>query len=190
MDAATTLQGERYYYRFEDLDDNSAIERNVAEADSIPSLESYEKPPAGHPNFWRRQFGEVVTAKQRKFDWFMGVILPMVCFYFDPIVFRSEFENDGLLLNYQLPAYVLAFSAIMAQTAWLLWGERLGQLKFVVGLTLSVAAVAAMLIGIIIFPFSLIGMLLLIGVLGFTPIFTAIVYWRTAVRAMRTTSVN
>ena len=40
-------------------------------------------------------------------------------------------------------------------------------------------------IGIILSPFSLLGLIILIGALGFVPFFTAIVYLRNAVRAIR-----
>ena len=38
-------------------------------------------------------------------------------------------------------------------------------------------------IGILIFPISLLGLFILIGVLGFTPLFAAVVFLRNAVRA-------
>lgn len=175
MDAKATLAGERYYYRFEEIDELTTVEENGLQDKncSIPSLENYDD----------RQ-----VARRNKFDWLMGVILPMVCFYFDPIVFRGDLDGGGLLSDYKLPAYVLAFSAIMAQSAWLLWGERLGGLRIVVGLVLLAATVSALLIGLILFPFSLIGMIFLIGFLGLTPFFSAMVYWRSARKALGETA--
>ncbi|MFN0141820.1 MAG: hypothetical protein ACKVQW_17230 [Pyrinomonadaceae bacterium] len=188
MNATCTLPGERYYYCFEEFDDTSSIEYSVAESGSVPSLENYEKPPAGDPKFWRRQFGQIVTAKQRRFDWLMGVFMPMVCFYFDPFVFRdwdSGSSTHAMLGPYQTPAYVLAYAAIMAQAAWMLWGDRMGGFALVIAIVLSIAAIASLIIGLILFPFSLVGMVWLIGLLGFTPLMTAIVYARTAVRTLR-----
>jgi hypothetical protein len=118
----------------------------------------------------------------------MGVWMPMVCFYFDPIVFTrwsSEYGPVGWLAAYQIPAYALAFTAIMAQSAWLLWENRLGPVCTLIGMVLSLSAVVAAIIGVILFPFSLLGVLILLGFLGFTPLFSAFVYWRTAVRAIR-----
>lgn len=172
MDAAKTLPGERYYYCFEDPDESINVDhdhRDRIEKCSVPSLESY---------------GDESAARQRKVDWIMGVFLPMICFYFDPIVFRSGFGDDGLLSDYRLPAYVLAFSAIMAQAAWLLWGERLGWLRSIIGFVLLSATVAALLIGLVLFPISVLGIMFLIGLLGFTPFFAAMVYWRTARKAL------
>ena len=182
------MPGERYYYHFEEIDPSADVVE-LAETKPPASLEHYEKPPNGDARFWRRQFGNVVTSKQHKFDWLMGVFMPMICFYFDPIVFREWNDSGpgshGLLATYQLPAYALAFVAIMAQSAWLLWGERLGSFRIVTGLILATAAVASLIIGVILFPFSVVGMFFLIGFLGFTPVLTAIVYWRNAVRAIR-----
>lgn len=187
MNATCTLPGERYYYHFEEIGE-SPDEMQPVETEPPATLENYEKPPKGVPKFWRRQFGNVVTSKQRKFDWIMGVFMPMVCFYFDPGVFRewgSEYVSRGLLAAYQIPAYALAYAAIMAQAAWLLWGERLGPFRLATGLILGTGAVVSLIIGVILFPFSLIGMVFMIGFLGFTPLLTAIVYGRNAARAMR-----
>ncbi|MDM7923197.1 MAG: hypothetical protein QUS14_12930, partial [Pyrinomonadaceae bacterium] len=47
--------------------------------------------------FWARQFHEESTASQRKFDWAFGVVIPALCFYFDPIVFRGN--NFGVAVS-------------------------------------------------------------------------------------------
>ena len=41
------------------------------------------------------------------------------------------------------------------------------------------------MVGIVIFPISLIGSLMLIGILGFTPLFTAVIFLRNSVRTFR-----
>ena len=40
--------------------------------------------------FWRRQFQIESTTGQKKFDWIFGVIMPVICFVFDPIVFKGN----------------------------------------------------------------------------------------------------
>ena len=130
--------------------------------------------------FWKRQFQPEATAPQRKFDWLIGVILPVVCFIFDPIVF-----TDGGFLGsqYQAFAYILSFVSVMAMAAWLIWGAKLRWLNaFLAGLFI-VGSVVSLGIGILIFPISLVGLVILIGVLGFTPLFAAVVFLRNAVRA-------
>jgi hypothetical protein len=112
--------------------------------------------------------------------------MPLVCFAFDPIVFRGSFEPGGAIFKaYQVPAYVIAFGSIMALAAWLLWGDDLGQWKRPVGIVMGIGAVFALVMAVVLFPYSVLGLLFLIGILGFTPFFTAIIYWRNAVRAMR-----
>ena len=68
--------------------------------------------------FWRRQFNADVTTGQRKFDWVFGVILPVSCIFFDPIVFTN---GNALLGAYKPFAYLTSYAAIMMTIAWLLW---------------------------------------------------------------------
>jgi len=185
MNSAQTVPGEHYYYSFEEI--HGHAQPKFAEAKAPASLDNYAKPRVGDERFWRRLFSDEIALSQQKFDWCMGVVLPMVCFYFDPIVFRTgEIFDGGFLHSYQYPAYSLAFLAIMANMAWLLWGERMGRpFAAVVVLILGSASLAALLIGIVLLPFSLIGMFFLVGFLGFTPLLSAVVYGRNAFRAMR-----
>lgn len=155
-----------------------------------------ESTPAPRPKFLARQFSTVPTLSQQKFDWYFGVGLPIVCIAVDPIVFRSTgffepiFENGGrpLLGEYQVLAYTLSSVSIMAMAAWLLWGSKLGGLRpFLGGLFLAAAGVSAA-VGIVIFPFSLIGTMILIGALGFTPLLSAFVFLRNSFRALESSA--
>jgi hypothetical protein len=69
--------------------------------------------------------------------------------------------------------------------AWLLWKEKLGVFAPVLAGLFFVAGSVALLIGVALLPLSLIGLMMLIGVLGFTPLFTAVIYLRNGVRALR-----
>jgi hypothetical protein len=132
--------------------------------------------------FWRRQFRQEPTRKQKVFDWAYGVAIPLVCVAADPIVFRQH----GLLGNYKPFAYLLSAVSILAMAAWLLWGKRLRWLIApVAGLFIAGSGVS-MIVGIILFPFSLVGVLILIGFLGFTPLVSSFVYLRNGVRALVT----
>lgn len=118
--------------------------------------------------------------RQKIFDGIFGVFLPAMCFLFDPIVFTG---GDALLGNYKFFAYTLSYVSIMSLLAFLLWGEKLKWLNgFLCGL-FAVAALISGAIGFAIFPFSLIGLVILIGALGFTPLFTSFVFLRSAMRA-------
>lgn len=188
MEIDVVRDSQRIYYRFEEV---------PVDGNEVPMLYDHDLPQEVLPDelpitlpkagFWKRQFGENVTAKQKGFDWSVGVALPLICFLFDPIVFRDG--NGGALLGkFKLSAYMLAFVSIAAMTAWLLWGERLKWLNGWLAGLFFVGSGISLIVGTILFPFSLFGMLLLIGFLGFTPLFTSIVYLRNGVRALRAAS--
>lgn len=132
--------------------------------------------------FWRRQFQKEATRAQKYFDWIFGVILPVVCFVFDPLVFKG---GGALFGTYKPFAYVLSFASVMAMSAWLIWGEKLGWFNAVLAGFFAVAGLISLGIGVVLFPFSLLGLVVIIGVLGFTPLMTAIVYLRGAFRTFQ-----
>lgn len=137
--------------------------------------------PAPRQRFLQRQFSSVPTLSQRKFDWTFGVGLPVVCIAADPIVFRIgmlmfEEGDKPLLYRYQTFAYVLSSVSIMAMAAWLLWGSKLGEIRPFLGGLFLVAAAISTIVGVILFPFSLIGSIFLIGILGFTPLLSGFVF--------------
>lgn len=147
-------------------------------------IESEEIPTLIKPTFWQRQFLPQTTAKQTRFDWVFGVILPIICFAFDPIVFRDGDALGMWLGKFQVFAYVLSIASIMSMAAWLLWRERLGwAIPFLAGL-FAAGSVVSLIVGIALLPLSLLGLIILIGVLGFTPFFTAFVYLRNSYRAL------
>ena len=182
MSMLQTTEPVRASSRFEELAGDApdpAI--TIARAPSPATIES----PA-RERFWRRQFGSKVTRSQRHFDWTFGFILPLICFYFDPIVFRYTVNPAEVLLGqYAMPAYIVGFLTTMSLVTFLLWREKLGSASVIPASVLSIGSVIALLIGIVIFPYSLLGALFLIGFLGFTPLFTAFAYMRNAVRAFR-----
>ncbi len=140
--------------------------------------EEHAEPPK---SFWRRQFQTEATASQRKFDWTFGVILPVLCVVCDPIVFKSA--SNPLLGNFKPFAYLLSFVSIMAMMAWLLFGKKLQWMNaFLAGLFL-VGGFVSLGVGVVLFPFSVFGLRMLIGILGFTPLFSAFVYLRNSYRA-------
>jgi hypothetical protein len=138
--------------------------------------------PAG---FLERQFQTSPTLAQRKFDWTFGVVLPIVCIAADPVVFRSTMGLRGPLLeDYKIFAYLQSSISIMTMAAWLLWGDRVGELRGYFGGLFLVAAGVSVAVGLVIFPYSLLGTIILIGALGFTPLFSGLVYLRNAVRVI------
>lgn len=138
-------------------------------------------PPTG---FWKRQFQQGPTAKQTIFDWAFGVLLPVACIFFDPIVFEGNGDR-ALLGTYKPFAYLFTFASMMGLMAWLLWSDRLKGVSAAVAGLLFAGGTVALVLGMILFPFSAIGLIVLIGALGFTPLFTAYVFFRNAVRSAR-----
>jgi hypothetical protein len=139
----------------------------------------------GDPSFWKLRLRKAANAKSKFPDWLFGILMPVVCFAFDPFVFKEGGFNStgGLLSAYRPFAYSLSFMCIMALLAWLLWGEKLkGGAAVVSGILIS-GAFFSLLIGIVLFPFSLLGLIVVIGALGFTPLFTFNVFWRNSLRA-------
>lgn len=136
--------------------------------------------------FWQYCSQKDATESPRKFDWFFGVIMPVICFVFDPIVFKTNGFGTALLGDYKPLAYLLSFVSVMAMSAWLIWGAKLKWFNaFLAGLFL-VGGIISLGIGIVLFPFSLMGLIIAIGALGFTPLFSSIVFFRNAFRAYQT----
>ena len=133
----------------------------------------------------RRQFDASPTAEQRKFDIFFGVVLPLGCFILDPFVFRGDGFAGGMLQEYQLFTYSLAAFEMTLLGVWLLARGRLGEWAAAAGGVLLAGALFCFVIGVVLLPFSVLGLLFIIGALGFTPFFTGFVYLRNGVRAVR-----
>jgi hypothetical protein len=146
--------------------------------------------PAKRPGFLKRQFSELPTRSQKKFDWAYGVVLPIICIAADPIVFRSSI---GLTVNnefakYKVFCYALSSVSILAMTAWLLWGNKLGELRpYLGGLFLAAAGISTT-VGIFLFPISLLASVVGIGLLGFTPLFSGFVFLRNSFRALESSA--
>lgn len=137
-------------------------------------------------SFWGRQFQTEATYGQKYFDWIFGVILPVVCFFFDPIIFRT-FSGTPLAGQYKPFAYLLSFFSIISLMAFMIWGAKLKWLNGFLSGLFAAGAFVSLVVGIAMIPISLVGLIVLIGVLGFTPLFTFFVYWRNSVRAYKFT---
>lgn len=137
--------------------------------------------------FWRRQFAGAVTASQLAYDLIFGIVLPILCFIFDPIAFsgREFVTHIAPITQYKLHVYLFSALSIITLAVWLLAYRTLKSAGGIVAGILLSGAVFSLLIGLLILPLTLIGLMLIIGVLGLTPFFTAFVYLRNGIRAMR-----
>ena len=136
--------------------------------------------------FWKRQFLQTPTKKQTRFDWAYGVGIPLLCAAADPIVFTQ----DGILGEYKVFAHMLSATSIMAMAAWLLWGQRLGWLAAPLGGLFIAGSFVSFVVGVLLLPYSFFGMFFMIGFLGFTPLFSGLVYLRNGLRALNASSAH
>lgn len=136
--------------------------------------------------FWKRQFQVEATNRQKIFDLICGIFLPALCCFLDPIIFRSVGAGGSLFGGIRPFAYTLSFVSIMALLAFILWGEKLKWLNGFLSGLFCVGAFISFGIGILILPLSLLGLFVLSGALGFTPLLAGFVYLRNAVRAYKT----
>ena len=118
----------------------------------------------------------------------MGIALPILCLVADPIVFRP----DGILDLEKSRTFVYLWigSGIVTLALWLSVGKRIRRVNRLVACILLLGSLCAFAIGIILFPFSVIGLRILIGLFGFVPFFTGFVFLRNGVRAMQQANVD
>lgn len=112
------------------------------------------------------------TWKQVVIDWIGGVVGPIACLVFDPIIFGP----GGEYRNFTITAYVGIIVFVLVLTAWLLfrpWPSVFAGLLYA-------GSLFAMCIGVLIFPLTLIGLIVGIGIFGLTPFLTAWVFLRNA----------
>jgi len=146
-------------------------------------IEIYKK----KPTFWSRQFGPDFTPYQIIFDFLAGIVVPILCLAFDPYIFTG---NDwGLGTSILAPFRVFAYLGIgigtLTLAIWLIFGSRLEKWHgFFAGILLF-GALFAFILGIVMLPLSLLGIIVGIGVLGFTPFFTGLAFLRNGYRALK-----
>ena len=141
---------------------------------------------ARRPRFWARQFAPIPTRAQDRFDIIFAVVLPVLCLAMDPLIFKGGAFGTALLQDYQLLAYLICTIQMGLFLTWRTWRRPLAEFAPVFAGVFFAGAIFSTIIGVIILPYSVIGlMFLLIGALGFTPFLTALVFLRNGVRALR-----
>ncbi|MDQ1525279.1 MAG: hypothetical protein QOE47_3203 [Pyrinomonadaceae bacterium] len=139
--------------------------------------------PTRRQGFLWRQWQAEGTLWQLIFDVTIGMVLPILCLVFDPIVFRGGFFGAPLLGAFKFFAYGLIAIEIAVLGAWLVAGRRAGEWCGVLAGVMLAGAFFSVAVGIFILPLTVIGLAVGIGALGFTPFVTAFIYWRNARRA-------
>ena len=150
---------------------------------------SYVNQPWKKASFWRRQYASEVTTPQVAYDLIFGVVFPILCFIFDPIVFAADASRFEIIPVSQYKWFVYLFSAlsIITLVVWMLANRFVKSGGGIIAGILLSAAACSFVIGIVILPLSLLGLMFVIGVLGFIPFFTAFVYLRNGIRALNIT---
>jgi hypothetical protein len=125
------------------------------------------------------------TTKGQRLDVIGGIFLPVLCVVADPIVFKQSefFGNLGgpLLQRYVVFGYLEILIGMTALALFLQW--RIIS-PFLAG-TLLVGAVFSLALGTLLFPFAILGLLFVIGILGFTPFLSCFVFARACIRALQ-----
>ena len=141
--------------------------------------------------FGTRQFAVERTGAQNAFDMIFGVLLPILTLVADPIVFKGDLLGDGpVLVDYQIFAYLISGLEIAVLLLWFSFGRHLTAFSAPVGGILLAGGIFSLAIGVRILPYTLIGLIFLIGAAGFTPFLTAFVYLRNGVRAFKAQDRN
>src|SRR5262245_37003189 len=118
-----------------------------------------EPPVDKKPGFWKRQFAAEATRSQIFFDVLYGVAGPVLCFVFDPMIFRSGFAGPPLLADYQTFAYLFSGVQIVLLCFWLLSGPGSRWRNQLMGGMLLAGGLFCMIIGFVLLPLSVIGLM-------------------------------
>jgi len=148
------------------------------------NLDVYTHKP---PGFWRRQFNDSPTRAQLRFDIAFGLVIPVLCFVFDPIIFRGDIlAINGVYHQFRFFAYTASAFEIVTLACWLFLVRDFPAWSRPAGGVMLAGALFSFTLGVVILPLSLIGLIFAgLGALGFIPFVTAIVYLRNARRALR-----
>lgn len=140
------------------------------------------------PGFWPRQFSNSPTRSQLIYDAVFGVAFPVLAFWADPIVFNNRFADLGLgngISHFKPFAYFFSVIAIMGLVLHLTIRDKRPVVSGILAGAFLSGALVCLVVGIWILPLSLLGLYVVVGVFGFLPFFTALVYLRNGVRLLR-----
>jgi hypothetical protein len=117
----------------------------------------------------------------------LGITAPIICFALKPFLLGDDFELPGLrfISIFWIFGYGVIGLGIATLALWLWRGARLGPWCGLVSGVLFACALFAGGLGLVLLPFSLIGLFVIIGVLGFVPFLTAAIFADNAIRAFR-----
>jgi hypothetical protein len=115
--------------------------------------------------------------RQAAFCYVAGVVAPVLCLIFDPIIF-TDFGMLGAHPWYRAGCYTFMAIEMATMVAWLWARESFGRMSALVAGALWAGAMYAWGLGLLMFPLSVIGLMAMgIGVFGFTPFFTGAAFF-------------
>jgi hypothetical protein len=117
------------------------------------------------------------TTRQKAFDAVAGIAFPLICLLADPGVFAGW--------SYRPVVYSFIGTELMLLAAWLVLQKRLQASALFFAGPLVAGGGFALALGVALLPLSVFGLLVFIGLLGFTPFFTAFAFTRSGLRAFR-----
>jgi hypothetical protein len=143
----------------------------------------------GKSGFWRRQISANPTEDQFLVDWIFGILLPIVCIWFDPIIFREGIgggPSENPLHVHAAFAYTLIALEILCLVFWFTAPCKIRIGAGVLGGAFFTGAAFAWGLAVCIFPLSLLALVLMgLGLLGLVPWLTGFVFLRNGIRAIR-----
>lgn len=177
MQAKYLEVGGRTYYAFEEPDF----------VGPIMSREALRPLPGLRISAMDRYIGRGPAAGGR--DVWFAFILPLVCIYFDPFIFRYWDGSPGWMANQAMFVYLLGALSAMGFATWRLFGDRLsGVASAALAGVFYAAAAVSLFVGIVLLPLSILGTIIVIGLLGFTPLLSSLVMLRSARAAFSSAS--
>ncbi len=136
--------------------------------------------------FWANQFGPNRSDAQDGFDVAFGLVLPILCLIADPVVFKSfPLFGPALLEDYQLLAYLVSTVEMGFLLVWRTFPTKVNAFSPLFAGVFLFGACFSLVIGVVMLPLTMLTMFFVIGLLGLMPFFSAFVYLRNAVRAMK-----
>lgn len=138
-----------------------------------------ELAPARHTQTATQRLSALVARPIPALDLWFGILLPVLCFALDPGFVNGSIPTF-LMPQFPLAALALCAVSMLALLLWHVGGRNLPGIAAILAGVLSAGGVVALLVGFSLLPYSLLGIFIGIGVLGFVPFLTAFVYGRAA----------
>lgn len=115
-----------------------------------------------------------------------GLVMPVVCFGLEFVLLPALGWLPGLVFfhRFRVFGYGVVLLELITLATWLRFRLRLGRASAAISGVLLAGAMFAGVLGVVLFPFAILGILALgIGLLGLVPLLTAHVYFRHGMAA-------